>query len=102
VARVGASVYFIERNGQVLPGTNRATEALVGADRVHLDCTPKDASNAPTNPRGTPTWRYSDPGAIDLRAHAYNPTIIGRRPHQQCMSASVDGVTSETFCISFK
>jgi hypothetical protein len=102
VARVGASVYFIERNGQVIPDSGRATTAKVGSDRVHLDCTPKDASNVPTNPRGTPTWSWSDLGAIDLRAHPYNPTIIGRRPHTQCMSAAVDGVRSEQFCITFQ
>jgi hypothetical protein len=102
VARVGASVYFIERNGQVIPNSGRATTAQVGSDRVHLDCTPKDAAGVPTNPRGTPSWSWSDAGAIDIRAHPYNPTIIGRRPHTQCMSAAVDGVRSEQFCITFQ
>ncbi len=102
VAKVGAGVYFVECNGEVVPGSRGATTADVGC-RVHLDCTPKDASNVPTNPRGTPEWRYSDPGLIQVtNNNAYNPAIVGRRAGFVEITASVDGVTSAPFGIEFK
>ena len=51
--RIGAKVYFVERNGNIIPGSEGATEALVG-DRIHLDATAKDAQNLPTTTRQAP------------------------------------------------
>ena len=101
MVRVGAGVYFVECNGEVVEGSRGATSAPAGC-RVHLDCTPKDASNVPTNPKGTPYWNWSDPGLINItNNNPYNPAIVGKRPGHLDMSCSVDGVTSATFGIDF-
>src|SRR6185295_9504661 len=57
VTKLGAKVYFVECNGAEVPGSGGASEAPVGC-RVHLDVTPKDANNKPTQTRGTPQWSF--------------------------------------------
>src|SRR3954469_25314350 len=47
VARIACSVYFVECNGEIVPGSHGATSAPVGC-KVHLDATTKDASGDPT------------------------------------------------------
>jgi hypothetical protein len=102
VARLGASVYFVECGGVPVPGTSRARTAPVGC-RVHLDCTPKDSSNAPTIPRGTPRWTYSNTGIIDIGGNSpFNPVITGKAIGCVDMFAEVDGVRSDTFGICFE
>jgi hypothetical protein len=102
VAKLTASVYFVECGGVPLPNSGHASTAPVGC-RVHLDCTPKDASNAPTNPRGTPQWTYSNTGIIDIGSgNAYNPTITGKGAGRVDIYAQVDGVVSNTFSIDFQ
>src|SRR5947207_4171841 len=65
VARLGASVYFVECGGAPVPGSGRSGTAPVGC-RVHLDCTPKDVSGSPTIPRGTPRWTFSNTGIMEI------------------------------------
>lgn len=102
VARLNASVYFVECGGVPLPGTSRATTAPVGC-RVHLDATPRDASNSPTNPRGTPRWTYSNPGLISVAGNSpFNPVITAKGPGHVDTFAEVDGITSNTFGVSFE
>lgn len=101
VARLGASVYFVECGGVPMPGSGRATEAPVGC-RVHLDCTPKDASNSPTIPRGTPRWTFTNTGIIEIgTGNPFNPVITGKGAGHVDMFAEVDGVRSDTFGIDF-
>jgi hypothetical protein len=100
VARLNASVYFVECGGVPLPGTSRATTAPVGC-RVHLDTTPRDASNAPTNPQGTPRWTYSNPGLISVAGSSpFNPVITAKGPGHVDVFAEVDGVRSNTFGVT--
>ena len=101
VSRLGASVYFVECGGVPLPGTGHATSAPVGC-RVHLDCTPKDSSNSPTNPRGTPRWTFTNTGIIEIgTGNPFNPVITGKGAGHVDMFAEVDGVRSDTFGIDF-
>ena len=101
VARLGASVYFIECDGLPMPGSGRATEAPVGC-RVHLDCTPKDSSGSPTIPRGTPQWTFTNTGIIEIgTGNPFNPVITGKAAGHVDMFAEVDGVRSDTFGINF-
>ena len=102
MARLNASVYFVECGGVPLPGTSRATTAPVGC-RVHLDATPRDANNSPTNPRGTPRWTYGNPGLITVAGNSpFNPVITAKGPGHVDIFAAVDGVTSNTFGVSFE
>lgn len=102
VARLGASVYFVECGGAPVPGSGRSGTAPVGC-RVHLDCTPKDASGSPTIPRGTPRWSFSNTGIIDIgSSNPFNPVITGRAAGCTDIFAEVDGVQSDTFSVCFR
>lgn len=102
VARLGASVYFVECGGAPLPGSGRARTAPVGC-RVHLDCTPKDGSGAPTIPRGTPRWTFSNTGILDIGGgNPFNPVITGRGAGCTDIYAEVDGVRSDSFSVCFE
>jgi hypothetical protein len=101
--RIGAKVYFIERNGQILPGSEGASEALVG-DRVHLDATAKDAQNLPTTTQGPPRWTYSDPSLVSVSAGPgdWTPVMLVRRTGVMSVYVEADGVRSNTVTISFR
>jgi hypothetical protein len=100
VARLNASVYFVECNGGAVPGTSRATEAPVGC-RLHLDCTARDGSNQPTIPRGNPQWTYSNPGLVTGGNSGFNPVLTIRGAGHMDIYAEVDGFRSATFGIDF-
>jgi hypothetical protein len=99
VARVACSVYFVECNGEVVPGSHRASETGVGC-KVHLDATTKDASGDHTYRE--PRWVFSNPGMIDIQtSNPWNPAITGRGRHHQEMYAEADGVRCSSFGIDF-
>jgi len=100
VARLNASVYFVECGGAPVPGTGRATEAPVGC-RLHLDCTARDGSNSPTIPRGNPQWTYSNPGLVTGGSSGFNPVLTIRGAGHLDIYAEVDGFRSATFGINF-
>jgi hypothetical protein len=95
VVKLNAHVYFIECNGAPVPGTGGAKKAPVGC-RIHFDCTGRDASNAPTVPRGIPRWTYSDPGLVSGGNTGFNPVVIAKNTGCMSFYAEVDGVTSNT------
>jgi hypothetical protein len=100
VARMACSVYFVECNGDVMPGSHNATSASVGC-RVHLDATTKDAGGDHTY-RTEPHWVYSNPGMIDVTSrNPWNPAITGKGRHHQEMYAEADGVRCGSFGIDF-
>lgn len=101
VARLNASVYFVECNGAPVPGTSRATEAPVGC-RLHLDCTARDGSNSPTIPRGNPQWTYSNPGLATGGSSGFNPVLTIRSAGRMDIYAEVDGFRSATFSVDFQ
>jgi hypothetical protein len=96
-------VYFIERNGQILPGSEGASEALVG-DRVHLDGTAKDAQNLPTTTQGPPRWTYSDPSLVSVSGGPgdWTPVMLVRRTGVMSLYVEADGIRSNTVTISFR
>jgi hypothetical protein len=99
VAKLGAKVYFLECNGAEIPGSSYATEAQVGC-RIHFDCTPKDASNAPTRAKGTPEWSFNNTSLINVgRVVDYTPTVTAKNPGQLVAWAVVDGVRSNDVSI---
>jgi hypothetical protein len=101
VERVGAGVYYVDCNGQILPDSRNAKEVAVGC-RVQLDATPKDADNVPTNPRYPPKWWFSNPGGIEVTgSNPLGPKITAKVPHRLLINVWVDGVESNTFAITF-
>jgi len=103
VAKLGAKVYFVECNGAEVPGSGGASEAQVGC-RVHLDVTPKDANNKPTQARHTPEWSFSNMGIISLTSSVtgYNPTFIAKAPGTVTTYAEADGVRSNDVTIRLR
>lgn len=102
VDHVGAGVYYVDCNGELVPDSRNAKEVPVGC-RVHLDATPKDADNVPTNPRVAPEWWFSNPGAIEVSgSNPLGPMITARVAHRQTINVWVDGVQSNTFSINFQ
>jgi hypothetical protein len=94
VAYVGASVYFIECDGQVVPGTSNATTIPLGC-RLHMNTTPKDASGNPTRAQGSPTWWVDDPSLISFRdGSSYTPAWTTKAPGRLSIWSQIDGVTS--------
>lgn len=99
VVKVGAKVYFIECGGVAVPNSQGATSTDVGC-RIHLDATPKDASNAPTQPRGGPSWTFSDPSLISTSdANEYTPTVTAKARGTLSTYCTIDGVQSNTVTI---
>src|ERR1044071_7069046 len=89
VARVACSVYFVECNGEIVPGSHHASETNVGC-KVHLDATTKDANGEHTYRE--PRWVFSNPGMVEIQSsNAWNPAITGRARHHQDMYAEADG-----------
>lgn len=101
VDRVGAGVYYVECDGEILPNSRNAKEVEVGC-AVHLDATAKDSDGVPTNPRYPVEWWYSDYDSIEERGtNPMGPIITARRPHEQQIYVRVDGVDSNKFRIVF-
>lgn len=98
VVKLNAHVYFIECDGAPVPGSANASTAPVGC-RIHFDCTPRDATNSPTNARGTPRWTYSNPSLVNGGNTGYNPVVIAKAPGCFDFYAEVDGVKSGTSSI---
>jgi hypothetical protein len=100
VARMACSVYFVECDGQVVPGSQGASSAGVGC-RVHLDATPKDAAGEHTY-RAEPHWVFSNPGMIEVSTrNPWNPAFTGLGRHHQQIYAEADGVRCNSFGIDF-
>lgn len=100
--KIGAKVYFLERNGQLVAGSEHATEALVG-DRIHLDATAKDAQNLPTTTQGPPRWTYSDTGIVSVSGgNPWTPVMLARRPGVISVYVEADGVRSNTVTVSIR
>jgi hypothetical protein len=100
VTKVGAKVYFLECDGQQVPGSEFATSAQVGC-RIHFDCTPKDANNNPTQSQGYPEWSFSPGSLVDVgNPSDFTPTATGKAAGELSVWVTIDGVTSNTLSIS--
>jgi hypothetical protein len=99
VVKLGAKVYFVECGGAEVPGSGGATEAGVGC-RIHLDVTPKDSSNKPTQVRHTPEWSFDNMGIIAVSSTTgFNPTFIAKAPGVVTCWAEADGIRSNDVTI---
>jgi hypothetical protein len=99
--RIGAKVYFVERNGQILPESEGSSQVQVG-DRIHFDATAKDAQNLPTTTNGAPHWTFSNQGiiAVSGSANDWTPVAIAKQGGSFQAYVEADGVRSNTLTIS--
>lgn len=94
VTKLGAKVYFVECDGVPVPGSEGTNEAHVGC-RVHLDVTPKDSSNKPTQVKQTPEWTFSNTSIIAVGGTTgFNPSFVAKAPGNVTAYAQADGVRS--------
>jgi hypothetical protein len=56
VETVSLNVYFLECNGERIPGSKDVKTVPVGC-RIHFNATPRDGSGAPTCSRTWPVWQ---------------------------------------------
>jgi hypothetical protein len=99
VTKLGAKVFFVECDGRQVPDSEFATEAGIGC-RVHLDVTPKDASNQPTRTKQTPHWSFSNESIIKAgNRDDFTPTFLATGAGTVSCWAEADGVTSNTVTI---
>lgn len=102
VTKLGVKVFFLECNGAMVPGSEHATEADVGC-RIHFDSTPKDARNAPTRSRGTPSWSFNNPSLIKVgKTVDFTPTVTAVKAGTLVAWAEVDGVRSTDLRINIR
>jgi hypothetical protein len=100
VAKVGAKVYFLECDGQMVPDSEFATSAQVGC-RIHFDCTPKDAANNPTQAQSSPEWSFSPGNLVDVgNVNDFTPTAAAKKAGNLTVYVVIDGVTSNTLNIN--
>ena len=99
--RIGAKVFFVERNGQVLPESEFATSVQVG-DRIHFDATAKDAQNLPTTTHGSPHWTFTNGGIISVSGGGgdWTPVAIAKSGGSFSAYVEADGIRSNTLTIS--
>jgi len=103
VAKLGAKVYFVECDGVPVPGSEGSNEAPVGC-RVHLDVTPKDGNNKPTQAKHTPEWSFSNMSIISVTSSTtgFNPTFIARAPGTVTAFCEADGVRSNDVTVRLR
>ena len=102
VTKLGAKVFFLECNSAIVPGTENATETQVGC-RIHYDSTPKDANNAPTRSRGTPSWSFNNTGLIKVgKTVDFTPTVTAVKAGTLVAWAEVDGIRSNDVRINIR
>jgi hypothetical protein len=102
IARVGAKVFFLECGGNMVPGSERATETELGC-RIHYDCQGKDADNNPVDPRNTPSWTFSPDSLVRVNNSTdFTPTAQTRGRGTVCAWAVMDGVRSNDVCVTIR
>jgi hypothetical protein len=103
VAKLGAKVYFVECDGAPVPGSEGTSDAQVGC-RVHLDVTPKDANNKPTQAKHTPEWSFSNMSIISVTSSTtgFNPTFIAKAPGTVTAYCEADGVRSNDVTVRLR
>ena len=102
VVKLGAKVFFLECNGAMIPGSENARETEVGC-RIHYDSTPKDASNAPTRSRGTPSWSFNNMSLIKVgKTVDFTPTATAVKAGTLVAWAEVDGIRSADVVIRIR
>jgi len=94
VTKLGVKVFFVECNSEMVPGSEHATDTNVGC-RIHFDSTAKDQYNAPTRPRGTPSWSFNNMSLIKVgKTVDFTPTVQAVKAGTLVAWAEVDGIRS--------
>jgi hypothetical protein len=94
VDSVSLSIYFLECNGERLPGSKDMTKVPVGC-RIHFNATPRDGSGAPTCSRTWPVWQVGPEELVGGNGgQTFTPAYTTKAPGVMSARCLVDGVRS--------
>jgi len=88
------NIYFLECNGERLPGSKDMKSIPVGC-RIHLNATPRDGSGAPTCSRTWPVWQVGPEELVGGNGgQTFTPAYTTKAPGVMSARCIVDGVRS--------
>jgi hypothetical protein len=94
VDSVSLAVYFLECNGQRIPGSKDVIEVPVDC-RIHFNATPRDGMGAPTCSRTWPIWQVGPEELVSGNGgETFTPAYTTRAPGVMSARCIVDGVRS--------
>ena len=94
VDSVSLAVYFLECNGERLPGSKDMKTVPVGC-RIHFNATPRDGSGAPTCSRTWPVWQVGPEDLVGGNGgQTFTPAYTTKAPGVMSARCIVDGVRS--------
>jgi len=94
VDSVSLAIYFLECNGERIPGSKDMTQVPVGC-RIHFNATPRDGIGAPTCSRTWPIWQVGPEELVGGNGgQTFTPAYTTKAPGQMAARCIVDGVRS--------
>jgi hypothetical protein len=94
VDSVSLAIYFLECNGERIPGSKHMTQVPVGC-RIHFNATPRDGIGAPTCSRTWPIWQVGPEELVGGNGgQTFTPAYTTKAAGQMAARCIVDGVRS--------
>jgi hypothetical protein len=94
VDSVSLNVYFLECNGDRIPGSKDMKTVPVGC-RIHFNATPRDGSGAPTCSKTWPIWQVGPEDLVGGNGgQTFTPAYTAKAPGLMSARCIVDGVRS--------
>jgi hypothetical protein len=94
VETVSLNVYFLECNGDRIPGSKDMKTVPVGC-RIHFNATPRDGSGAPTCSKTWPIWQVGPEDLVGGNGgETFTPPYTTKAPGVMSARCIVDGVRS--------
>jgi hypothetical protein len=94
VDSVSLNVYFLECNGERIPGSKDTKTVPVGC-RIHFNATPRDGIGAPTCSKTWPVWQVGPEDLVGGNGgQTFTPAYTAKAPGVMSARCIVDGVRS--------
>jgi hypothetical protein len=94
VDNVSLNVYFLECNGERIPGSKDTKSVPVGC-RIHFNATPRDGSGAPTCSKTWPVWQVGPEEIVGGNGgQTFTPAYTTKATGVMSARCIVDGVRS--------
>ena len=94
VETVSLNVYFLECNGDRIPGSKDMKTVPVGC-RIHFNATPRDGIGAPTCSKTWPIWQVGPEDLVSGNGgQTFTPAYTTKAPGLMSARCIVDGVRS--------
>jgi hypothetical protein len=94
VDSVSLAIYFLECNGERIPGSKDMKKVPVGC-RIHFNATPRDGIGAPTCSRTWPVWQVGPEDLVGGNGgETFTPAYTTKAPGVMSARCIVDGIRS--------